>query len=137
MIQKDKYIKRFKHLCRNSDFAHRDEILDGLENGTYQLQTSNNSGVPSEQLLGIYKVREKHLAKYQSSHGRRIKDEVAAFCNELEKVPNENVILWRVLKDDISDFAIFSNSEKILGCILGIDKRKVSENGWRKIWDEN
>ncbi len=80
----------------------------------------------------------KIAARNNSNHARRLVADTLNFIDELEKVPNDKVSSWNFSTNESSDFTLFEgiNSQKILGCILTVDKRKVSESDWEKLWSE-
>ncbi|HEX8368155.1 MAG TPA: hypothetical protein VF604_06410 [Pyrinomonadaceae bacterium] len=133
MFNKEEPVEKFKRLCESSTFAHREEIIKGLENGNYVLRDHENRNVSSRQLLDIYRHRAERLLKYESSRAEQLRNEILAFCSELKKVPDDTVNYWTIAKDKAAGFAVFYNSEKILGCLLTVDRRMVSEADWKKL----
>jgi hypothetical protein len=138
MMKKDERIQRFFELCNSSSFPHREELLRGIKAGKYSFTSNSTSEVPSEQMLDIYKVRVDILSEKKSLHAQRLKNDVWMFVNELEKTPNEKVKFWKFSVDESSSYVVFegSNSQRILGCLLVVDRRKVSEADWQKLWSE-
>ena len=137
-MERDGQLQKFFELCENSSFVHREELLKGINEGKYLYESSSNSQVSAEELTGIYKIRVKIATRRNSNHARRLVSDTLMFIDELEKVPNDKVNFWYFSIDKASGYMIFEgiNSQKILGCILTVDKRKVSGNEWEKLWNE-
>ena len=130
-------VEQFKRLCENSTFTYREEIFKGLESGDYILESHNNSEISGQQLLDVYELRAERLSEYQGHHAEQLRNEVLAFCRELKKAPDDSVKFWNISKDKATSFNVFSNSQKILGCVLTVDRRMVSEDDWNKLWNKN
>jgi hypothetical protein len=138
MVENNEQIQKFIKLCENSSFPHKVELLRGIESGEYLFENFSNSQVPAEELVGIYKIKVKSAARHDSNHSRRLVADTLNFIDELEKVPEDKVNFWHFSIDEPSGFTVFEgvNSQKILGCILTVDKRKVSESEWEELWNE-
>ena len=138
MSDKDKQIQRFIELSKGSAFPHRNELLRGIRAGEYLLERFSNSQVAADELSGIYKIKAKSAGRNNSIHAKRLVDDTLLFVEELEKVPNDKVNFWSFSIDETSQYKAFEgvDSQKILGCILTVDKRKVSESEWNKLWGE-
>jgi hypothetical protein len=137
-MEKDEQLQKFLKLCENSSFPHREEIFKGINEGKYLLESKSDSKVPSEQMLDIYQTRAKIVAEKKGLHAERLKNDILSFVEELKEVLNDRVNFWRFSIDESSHYVCFEgvNSKKILGCILAVDKRKVSEDEWGKLWSK-
>jgi hypothetical protein len=138
VIEKDEQIQKFFELCESSSFSHREELLRGVNAGEYLFESYSNSEVPTQQLLGTYSFRANHLAEKQGKHAQTLRNDTLKFVEELEKFPNDKVKFWHFSINESSQYTVFENvnSQKILGCIRNVDKRKVSESEWEKLWNE-
>lgn len=138
MSEKDGQLQKFFELCENSSFSHQEELLSGIKSINYSLEDKSNSEVPSEQMLDTYQVRAKILAERKGFHAERLKNDTLRFVEELKKAPTDKVNFWRFRINDSSHYICFEgvNSQKILGCILAVNKRKISEDEWGKLWNE-
>jgi hypothetical protein len=125
-MENNERLQRFFEICENSPFPHREELLSGIKNGEYFLESKSNSEVPAEQLLGIYEVRAEIIGEKKGFQVERLKNDILSFVEELKKVSNEKVTLWHFSIDEASQFFCFEgiSSQKILGCLLTVDKRK-------------
>lgn len=137
-MEKDEQLQKFFELCKNSSFPHREELLKGIKAGEYLLDSHSDSEISSIQMLDIYRGREEHLSKFKGNHAKRLKQEVSFFVNELEQAIDEEIRSWCFLINESSHYVCFEgiNSQKILGCMLTVGKRKVSESEWEKLWNE-
>lgn len=137
-MENHEYIHKFIELCENSSFPHQVELLRGIENGEYIFERFSDSQVSAKELAKIYKIKVKSAEGHTSIHAQRLVSDTLKFIDELEKVPNDEVNFWHFSIDVSSGFTIFQgvNCQKILGCILTVDKRKVSESAWEKLWRE-
>jgi hypothetical protein len=138
MIEKNEQIQKFIELCGNSSFPHREELLRGINTREYLFESVSNSQVSAKELAGIYKIKAQIAGRNNSDHARRLVGDTLKFVVELEKVPNDNVNFWHFSINESSQYTAFEgiDSQKILGCILTVDKRKVSESEWEKLWNE-
>jgi hypothetical protein len=131
-------INIFRVLCERSHFPNKDEILERISSKDFKLEKGSGSGVAAASMLSIYRRRRDHVAKraLNSDHAARMLREIAAYVIELEKNPDEEVVIWNVGFDKTSSFSLFEGvkTNKILGCIYGVDKRKVTESEWNEIW---
>ncbi len=137
-MEKDEQLQRFYKLCENSSFPHQEELLSGIKNGNFSFESFSDSQVSAEELAGTYKIKAQIAGRNNSNHARRLVNDTLLFVSELEKVPNDKVNFWHFGIDEVAGFTVFEgvNSQKILGCILNVDKRKVSESEWEKLWNE-
>lgn len=137
-MENDEQIQRFFELCKNSSFPHREELLIGINNDEYSLESFSNSQVPAKELSGTYKIKAQIAARNNSGHAHRLVADTLMFVGELEKVSDDKINFWHFSIDKSSGFTAFEgvNSQKILGCILTVDKTKVSEIEWGKLWNE-
>jgi hypothetical protein len=139
-VSLDADIAEFISLCRVSTFRDRDEILDGLESRKYKLARSVGESVPAKSMLEVYRRRARHVSQFtdKSSHARRMVGNIVAYVCELENAPDDEIKLWRVTENGVRSYSIFQGvvSGKILGCVFGIDRRKVSEDEWKALWGE-
>ena len=129
-------IDEFRKLCSAGLFPHREEILQDLES-RYLLTRSPGGGVPAKSMLEIYTVRAGLLTKkLVTEHARQMLSDVSAYVKELEKAPDDFIMLWDIAFDQKSSYALFEGvkSGRFLGCIYGVDKRKVSEDEWAALW---
>jgi len=128
----------FVALCSRSDFSHREEILKGIHSGEYSLTNGSGRVVPVENQLGIFRRRSEHVGRSasKSSHAKQMVDDINAYVCELEKAGDDEIRFWNVSVNEMSSYAIFEGVKagKILGCIFGIDRTKVSVDEWNKIW---
>ncbi|MDQ3130167.1 MAG: hypothetical protein M3Q99_05330 [Acidobacteriota bacterium] len=138
MSEKDEQIQKFIELCENSSFPHDEELLRGINMGEYLLEGFSNSQVPAKELAGTYKIKAIIAGRNNANHARRLVSDTLSFVDELEKVPNDKVNFWRFSINELSQYTAFEgvDSRKILGCIMTVDKRKVSESEWEKLWNE-
>lgn len=137
-MEKDEQLQKFFELCANSSFPHQEELLKGISQSRYTLERFSNSEVSAEELAGNYKIKVKSAARHNSEHAHRLVRDTLKFVNDLEKVPNDKVNFWHFSVDESSGYTVFEgvNSQKILGCILTVDRRKVSESEWEKLWND-
>lgn len=137
-MKENEQLQKFFELCENLSFPHGEELLRGIKSGKYLLEKSSNSQVSAEELARNYKIKSKSAARHNSKHAQRLVNDTLKFIEELEKVPNDKVNFWHFSIDEASGYTVFEgvNSQKILGCILTVDKRKVSESEWEKLWNE-
>ena len=138
MAENNEQIQKFIELCENSSFPHQVELLRGIDSGEYLFKSFSNSQVPAEELSRIYKIKVKSAERHNGKHAQRLVSDTLKFIDELEKVPNDRINFWHFSIDEPSGYTVFQgvNSQKILGCILTVDKRKVSEEEWEKLWTE-
>lgn len=136
MTDKDQHIQKFIELCESSSFPHQEELLKGIYTGEYLLESVSNSQVSAEDLFGTYKIKAQIASRNKSIHANRLVADTILFVEELEKVPNDKVNFWSFSINETSQYKAFEAvySQKILGCILTVDKRKVSESDWNKLW---
>lgn len=137
-MEKDEQLQRFYELCASSSFPHKEELLKGIKSGDCSLKSSSNSQVLAEELARNYKIKLESAKRHNSRHAQRLVSDTLKFIDELEKNPNDKVNFWHFSLGEPSGFTVFEgiNSQKILGCILTVDKRKVSESEWEKLWNE-
>lgn len=138
MVGKGEQIQKFIKLCESSSFPHREELLRGIEVGEYLLESFSNSQVPAKELSGTYKIKAEIAGRNNSFHARRLADDTLQLVSELENAPDDKVNFWHFSVNEASHYVCFegANSNKILGCILTVDKRKVSESEWEKLWNK-
>ena len=138
MAERAEDVQRFLRLCENSAFPHREELLNGINSGEYRLESYSHSEVPSESLLETYLVKAKVVAGHVGEHARRLASDTAAFIEELTKVSREKVNFWHFSVNESSGYTLFEGEDcgRILGCIFTVDRRKVSESDWEKLWSE-
>lgn len=138
MIEKNDQIQKFIELCENSSFPHREELLRGINTGEYLFESVSNSQIPAKELAGIYKIKAQIAGRNNGNHARRLVSDTLKFVAELENVPNDTVNFWEFSINESSEYLAFEgvDSQKILGCILTVDKRKLSESEWEKLWNE-
>lgn len=138
MIKQDEQIQKFIELCENSSFPHREELLRGIKAGEYLLENLSNSQVPAKELSGTYRIKAEIAGKNNSFHARRLVNDTLQFVGELENVPDDKVNFWHFAINESSSYVAFEgvSSQRILGCILTVDRRKVSESEWEKLWNK-
>ena len=138
MREKDEQIQKFIELCESSSFPHREELLKGIDSSRYVFENFSNSQVSANELAGIYKIKAKIAGRNKNIHANRLVQDTLKFVDELEKVLNDKVNFRHFSIDEASGYTVFEsvNSQKILGCILTVNKRKVSESDWEKLWNE-
>ena len=130
----------FRTLCENSDFPHRKVILDALASNRFSLTVTDGPGVPSVSMLDIYRRRlrigeERYL---KTSHAQNILSDVRFYVSGLERIEDDFIRIWHLAFDEISHFSVFEaeGSGKIVGCVHGIDRRKVTPREWEWLWRE-
>ena len=126
--------ERFKEICTKSVFTYREKVLNELGNSEYTLNSRNKSAVPAKDVLNIYNGRAQRLSKYTGTHAIRLRNEVVALCRELEKYPNDLIEVLSFSDGETSDYVLFCNSHRILGCLLTVDRRKVTDKHWEELW---
>lgn len=132
-------IAAFIALCERSNFRGRDEIMDGIRSGKYELtQYTSETGVPVASMLEIYRRRSRHVGQFaeRSSHASRMVDDIDAYVRELENAPDDVVKVWRVTVDRAWSYSIFEGAaaRTILGCIYTADRRTFTSEGWDVLW---
>jgi hypothetical protein len=137
-MERDKQVQRFFKLCENSFFPHKKDLINGINEGKFFFKSFSDSQVHAKELAEIYKIKAMSAGRHQSIHANRLVKDTLSFVSELEKVPNDKVNFWHFSIDEATGYTIFEgvNSQKVLGCILTVDKRKVSEDEWEKLWNE-
>jgi hypothetical protein len=119
--------------------------VNGIESKEYVLSKYYNSTVSATQLLNIYSARARSLERRISAneikgvHPERLLEDTEQFVEELAAVPDEKVNFWAFSIDGSSSYTVFVgvNKSRILGCLLTVDKGKVSENEWDELWGKD
>lgn len=145
MLEKGDQIEQFLTLCESSPFPHRDELVRGISTGEYRLERLSASGIPSKQLLEVYGVRARMLGdrilsnELKGVHAERLLSDTRFLVEALRKVPDESINFWSFSIDEASEYLAFEgiNCERVLGCILTVDKRKISEDEWETLWGKS
>ena len=141
-MEKNEQLKKFISLCETSSFPHREELLKGVGTGDYSFEDYSASEIPAGQLLGVYERRMDILRKIIRSselvgtHAERLLGDTENFVRELENVSDESVNFWRFSVDEKSEYIVFEgvNAERVLGCLLTVDRMNVYDDEWVAIW---
>lgn len=122
-------LRKFIQKYREQSFPHCEALFLALDKGEANLHGEESDPIPCAVVLGNYKRRAEHL-RTLGSEGEALLADVAALCEELEKVPDELVQGWIFEMPPNYLFYVFEgvNSKRILGCSLGIDKRVVDND---------
>lgn len=135
-------VREFLHICEAAPFPRREELLQGIKSGKCVLEDRSTSRVPSKQLLRLYELRVRHLRKRISAeeisdpHAERLLSDTENLVIELAKSPDEIIDLWRFSIDESTQYGVFEavNAKRVLGCLLTVDKRRVSDGEWESLW---
>lgn len=135
-------LEQFRSICEKSSFRHRDQILLDINVREFSLSSRAETRVPARSMLDIYKTRLAIGEKKApfTNHSRSILDDVREYIAGLESVGEDFIRPWSVSFDnDVSYFTVFEavNAGKAVGCIYGIDRRKVTEEEWDELWGKN
>ena len=135
-------VETFLKRHERTRFRHSEELIACIKSGECALQMSPGltaAPVPTDRLLQIYQRRAEHLKQFDSPHAQHSCEDVLALCEELKRVPDESVQFWSFSKPPHFEYSVFesSKSHEILGCILGVDKRQISERDWEVLWKED
>ena len=144
-MELDERIQKFRTLCEKSSFPHKQDLVEGIESGKYGLHQRFGFSVPSKQMLNIYSARASSLERRISTneingiHPERLLRDVESLVTELTGLSDEKIDCWTWSIDESSSYTAFEgiNSKRILGCILTVDKRAVSENEWKELWEKS
>jgi len=134
MIDVETFLKRHEE----KRFRHSDELIACIKSGKCALEITPDSpaSVATSHLLRTYRRRAEHLKQFGSLHAQDVRDDVVALCDELEKTSEECVLLWMFSMPLHFDYSVFEGGRlhEILGCILGVDKRRINEKDWEALW---
>lgn len=136
MSENDSKMQEFLELCARSEFPNRDDVLRGLASGEYSLEDYHEGKVPAFRLLNIYKTRAGRLAQYSNEHAQKLRKDSLSLVAELKGLDHDFVNSWSVAINEFTSYFLFFaiGSDKIIGCLRVIDRRKVSEEKWNEIW---
>ena len=129
-------LEAFIQRHQDSQFRHKNELWAGIKAGQIIGHPEpHEANLPCQHFLLIYRRRSEHLGKYGSDHARNLRADALAFCEELEKTPDELVRFW-TFEQPPKDFIVFEgiNSGRVLGCLRTVSKLLVDEESWHKLW---
>jgi len=130
----------FVQLHGSKKFSHSEELFALITKGECVLSTSGLSGnfLTCRHYLGIYRRHTKHLRTYRSPHAVSMTENCEFLCRELESTPDELCRVWTFLKSPNHIFHVWegTTTNRIWGCIHGIDKRYTEETTWENLWGE-
>ncbi len=138
MVEHSEQLQKFFDLCENSSFPYQEELLEGVRSGKYSLKNYSESGVSVESILDTYKTKSRIVGGHAGEHARRLANDMHLFIEKLRKVSADTINFWHFSVNESTNYTLFEakNREQILGCILTIDRRKVSAAEWDKLWSE-
>ena len=130
---------QFRVLCENSDFPHREEILKVLDSEELALSVTDSNGVPSRSMLEVYRRRLRigEEKARNTKQAQSILNDSRFFLAGLENIGEDRIRLWHLEQDEASRFSVFEseNKNKVVGCIYGVDRRKVTTEEWDSLWN--
>lgn len=121
-------------------FRHSAELFAAIRSGACVLDHAANGtqSLPCSHLVHIYRRRADHLRQFSSPHAACVTADVLALLAELERSPEEPCGLWGFSLSPHFKFSIFEGltSQRILGCIRGVDDRLIDGPIRKKLWHD-
>ena len=94
-------------------FPHSEELLQGIEAGTWDL-TSYTGGdknrMQAKSFVEIYGKKAKQLNKASDDYSKELQNELIDFCKAMEKLGEEIIDVWS-FSDDVSFISVFVGRE--------------------------
>ena len=92
--------------------------------------------VSCDQLLGIYRHRAEHLARFSSVHAGDLRNDVLAFCRLLELERGASAIWWTFKMPHGVSFSFIEQAESraLLGALKTVSKLDVDTEEWDRLW---
>lgn len=131
MNQIEKFIQKYE----NQSFSHSSELIQKLKRGQCECIEAGKKYLSSD-LLNIYKVRKEHLKKFNTSHSKRMHEEVEKLCSYLSQKQNKKCEAWvfNVAPNKIYSVFIDPSKKEVVTCILGFDENKTAPKEWSALW---
>lgn len=134
-------VEEFRGICKRSSFRHRDEILNRIASEQFSLTSRIEARIPVSSMLDIYSVRLRigEAKAPKTGHATSILTDIKEYIAGLKSVGGDYVRYWNLTFDEISYFSIFAavNAQRVIGCIYGIDRRRVTSDEWNELWGED
>jgi len=87
-------------------------------------------------ILDIYRMRLEHLKSKPGPHAAKLAMEVSEMLDNLRGVTSVQTTIVEGPGELIFYIFLSDSGSKVLGCISGVDKRKVSDNQWEELWQD-
>jgi hypothetical protein len=127
---------RFLELCEKSSFPHQKEVLEVVSAGSVPSKATGD--VAAIDIGRVYEGRARGLEErgVRTDHSRTLLEDTLYFVDELKLHETDRIAFWSVPIDLSSEFIAFeaTNAQRLIGCMQTVDKRKVTESEWNRLW---
>ena len=131
-------------MTRSSDFLARHpraehpylaSIHDSFASGVCTPEPPGQP-VSCDELLGIYRHRAEHLARFSTPHASDLRNDVLAFCRQLELARGASAVWWTFqMPHGVSyNFIEQAQSRALLGALKTVSKLEVDTEEWDRLW---
>src|SRR5262245_3810907 len=136
MSTRDEFVRLFPAL----DNDPRGEELLSLFRSTSPISATGPSPASVDDLLRIYDVRAKHLAKHAkdhpTEHAASVLSDVRRLCTALESYQGGEAHIWIFgFEPNLSYMVfVFSNREPVAICVRTADRLRTDPADWARMW---
>lgn len=123
---------------KGSDVPHAAEILHGIAEGTIAIEHADFSGAGTScaHLHDIYDFRSRPRAANASPHSKRLREDSLRLTERLAHHKGRSCFLIGLSKEPNISYGLFvlTDFSEFLGCYMSYDRRKTSDDEWKRIW---